>query len=252
MNSTENDLISISSEILKVNYILGFSVGILFNSLLIFLILKRSPTTLRPFQPVVLIAAIADVQLTVLTGFTQVDRRTINSVTVLVLNGPANLLPEIGQWIAYALLTLSISSALLVLLFENAFRYWFLKTRNSLTTNQLVGSILIILFLSFGQLPVFLLYYFQSAERRRDYNTWWPEHEVVIGIDVKNDVLIRLLGLYRAFIFVGVFVLAILIGALSVWEMKKNVSSMSNKTKDLLNQYTNMLVTRVNANVSSR
>ncbi|KAI6218603.1 hypothetical protein M3Y95_01160200 [Aphelenchoides besseyi] len=253
MNATENSaVVSFSSdvlrEIIQINYIASLAVGIVFNSTLIYLILKRSPTSLQLYCPILLVAAFTDSYTIFISGACQMDIRIVSTGSLLVFRGPLKYLPEVGQWIVYGFLTSCLTLEVLILLLENYFRYYFMKTRNTLPKSHLILLILVVVCLSFGQVPIILFNYLYYPEDHTEYHERWsPDNlnSVVNAKYSKRGPILKILGQYQTSLSLGAFVLAVVIAGLSVWLMRKEVANMTKKTRSLLNQFTKTLVTRM-------
>ncbi|KAI6195862.1 Acyl-transf-3 domain-containing protein [Aphelenchoides besseyi] len=117
-----------SKQILHFGYICAFALGSVFNLLLIFLILRRSPTKLHPYRPILLIAAFTDGLSILISGLCQLDMRMLDRIVLSVFNGPAKYLPEIWQHVVLSFLLINLNLEALILLLETWFRYQFVKT----------------------------------------------------------------------------------------------------------------------------
>ncbi|KAI6217713.1 hypothetical protein M3Y95_01203400 [Aphelenchoides besseyi] len=234
--------------ILHYDFIPAFILGFSSNAILLFFILRRTPKNLQSFRTILLIASIADAYVLLIFFLCQMEYRTINDVGLLVLRGPAKYLSPLLQAIIYTLLTFTMTLEVLVLLLQTYCRYRILKTRNLPSSKELFYWFLVIMIMSFIQLPVMLFDPSHFAENYIDYNQWWPQesrHLVVMVYDSDDNLDLRLLGIYRSFSSIVAFILAVAVAALSVWTVRRKAFSVSNKTKELMSQFTNTLIIRM-------
>ncbi|KAI6216304.1 hypothetical protein M3Y95_01285000 [Aphelenchoides besseyi] len=246
MNVTSVDINSeLFQRILTINYGFSTSIGIVANSSLIFLILKCSPTSLKPYRPVLLTAALIDGFALFVSSVGQIQYRPVNNVNLILLKGPAKHLPAFGQWVVYSLLIVSILLEVLVVLLENIFRYRFLKTRSALPRTQLIFMIIFVVLLSSIQLPFYL-----STYENIDFDNQqlWPQDDpntIIFMMNTRKSTTLVVISAYRIFVTMIPFILSVIIAVMSVCVMRKEVSKMSKKTKELMSQFNNTLLTRM-------
>ncbi|KAI6198607.1 hypothetical protein M3Y96_00537000 [Aphelenchoides besseyi] len=199
--------------ILRYNYIPSFVLGFISSSILLFFILKRTPKNQQSFRTILLIAWIADAYVLLIFFLCQMEYRTINNDGLLILRGPAKYLPPLFQVLIYMLLTFSMTVEVLMLLLQNYCRYRILKTRNGPSSKELSCWILLIIIMSFIQLPIMLFNPSHTVEQHIDTNRWWPQdrHSVVITYDSENELDLKLLGIYQSFSTIVAFILAVVV-----------------------------------------
>ncbi|KAI6223901.1 hypothetical protein M3Y95_00825800 [Aphelenchoides besseyi] len=254
MNSTQDNATVVNfdskvvDEIFEINYLSAFILGIISNTLLIYLILRRSPANLRPYCPILLITAFTDGFAILMFGLGQMDMRMIDYIGLFQLNGPVKYLPELGQCIALAFVLFSLDLEVLILLLENWFRYRFVKTRSAVPLKQLLCRVFIILFVCSLKLPVLVSDYVYYRKVNDDYRASWPQKNVnsyIMIIHFRINVAYQLYGAAMIAMFSGASLLSICLAIWSVRIMKKELTNMSKKTKDLLSQFTRTIVLRL-------
>ncbi|KAI6217725.1 hypothetical protein M3Y95_01204600 [Aphelenchoides besseyi] len=234
-------------EIVPINYLIPSIIGFVLNPLSIFLILKRSPASLKPYIPILLMAAFVDGYVIIIQFISQLEFRTMQKITYATVIGPAKYLPADAQVIVYILVQFAMSLEITFLLLEFWFRYRFLKTKNIMSTKRLLGLMLIALIVCFSQAPLITIYW-SSIVRYRDSNEWWPVDNpsvIVINGDPQNGDVLNWSRSYKSVVSLSSFFLSGFVALLSVRVMKKEVTTMSKKTKNLLNQFTNTLIARL-------
>ncbi|KAI6220547.1 hypothetical protein M3Y95_01051900 [Aphelenchoides besseyi] len=166
-----------SKQILQCNYTAAFILGSVCNLLLIYLILRRSPNSLRPYCPILLIVAFTDCYSILIVSLCQVDVRQFDRLSLVVFNGPAKYLPEIWQHVAFAFLMISLYLEALILLLEMWFRYQFVKRRNVMPLKQLLCFVLIILILCSINVPILVSDYVYYRNADNEYRLLWPQED---------------------------------------------------------------------------
>ncbi|KAI6216866.1 Protein CBR-SRD-9 [Aphelenchoides besseyi] len=237
-----------SKQLLQINYYCAFALGSVFNAVLIFLILRRSPTNLQSYRPILLIAAFTDCFSILIVGLCQKDVRQFDRLSLAVFNGPAKYLPEIWQHVAYALLLISFNLEALILLLETWFRYQFVKTRNVMPLKRLLCFVLVILILCSIQVPIFVSDYVYYRNADNEYRLLWRQEDLnayVMIVHFKIHWVYHLNGMTRLLISTAALLLSIFISFWSIHVMKKDVTNISKKTRDLLDQFTRTIVIRL-------
>ncbi|KAI6220518.1 hypothetical protein M3Y95_01048700 [Aphelenchoides besseyi] len=225
--------------ILRINYIAAFVLGCVFNPLLIYLILRRSPTGLKAYRPILLIAAFSDGFAILMFGFCQTETLMIDNVGLYILKGPAKYLSEIGQYVALALSFINTNLEVLVLLLE---------TRSPMPWKQLLKPVLVILFVCLIQLPILVSDYIFYRDVYKEYGYLWPQENIksyVLIIHFKIHWVYQLLGIVVTVVSLGSVLMSIFLAVWSIRLMKKEVTKMSKKTQDLLNQFSRTIVMRI-------
>ncbi|KAI6195672.1 hypothetical protein M3Y94_01015300 [Aphelenchoides besseyi] len=225
------------TQILQINYYCAFALGSVSNLLLIFLILRRSPTNLQSYRPILLIAALSDGFSILVFGSCQMDVRLFDCLLLAVFNGPAKYLPEIWQHVAFALLLFGINLGALIVLLETWFRYQFVKTRNTMPLKRLLCFVLIILILCSIQVPILVSDYVYYRNADNEYRLLWPQADPNAYIMIKHHKIpwvYRLNAIARFLISTAALLLSIFISFWSIHVMKKDMTNVSKKTRDLL------------------
>ncbi|KAI6198654.1 hypothetical protein M3Y96_00542200 [Aphelenchoides besseyi] len=247
-NHTVHADVEFLRRILQYNYYPAFITGIIVNSSLIYLIVRRSPVSLRPYCSALLTGATIDGVFILIIGLSQIDFCMINGVSLVVFKGLARYFPKSVQWIIYACLSLGLTLEVFFLLLQNYYRYKFLQTRILLPPEKLFRLLLVIVGLSFIQLAIALFDYSYFEADRFVYQQLWPQDDsvtIIIVEDYKSDLIIILLGTYRSFVSLIAYLLAIVIGGMSIRVMRKEALHLSKKTKEMLRQFTNTLFMRM-------
>ncbi|KAI6217708.1 hypothetical protein M3Y95_01202900 [Aphelenchoides besseyi] len=233
---------------LQVNYTTSSIIGLIVNPLLMFLILRRSPTNLRTYKPILLVASITDGWCVVVQGLSQLEFQSMNDTNFAFVTGLSRYLPATAQVFVYIFVTFNMIMEILVLLLEFYFRHQFLKTKNVMSTKCLLGLVLIALVVCFVQVPLITFYWPSIVRYRKDSNEWWPEDNpsvIIVSKDAVTDDILKWLGVYRSVVSLSAFFLTCFVAILSVHTMNKEVTNMSKKTKQLLSQFTNTLIVRI-------
>ncbi|KAI6226632.1 hypothetical protein M3Y95_00641100 [Aphelenchoides besseyi] len=223
----------------RINNIFATSLGLLLTSAVLFLIIYRTPATIRAYSRMILMSALTDLIYVLVDILCQSRIKMNKSAIFLIFSGPISMFSYEIQCFSTLFQASSAALACSVLPAQYIYRYYMIKRRQSpsltLTTSLFLGSLIAALI--DGALAANSFCY--SAEKcRQDFDFNDKSPQLVSALcDPYSVVYLS----WSTIVICGSYLTTLILSRLSVKALRQHASQFSGRTKMLQAQFTRTL-----------